>query len=504
MPSLLPMKAESTLINRLIFGGFAKNGCIIIAFMRIPRLLVFILSVIILVGGGLLYLTSIPRLVEVFPTQGAKSVPVGTPLRLTFSRAMYPDSVQARLSSDPPRSGSFRWDGNTLIFTPYTPWPSGETVTVRLSGGGRSASFIPSMISNDQTWTFTVEQPLLLYLYPSDGPADIYAIKPLSKEVERLTQTPFGVLDFSTSSDGTSIYFSQRNATGGSDIMRLERLSGTDASSSIHLLLSCPQAYCRSPQISPDGSILAFERDPLAGTSQELLSQVWLISIPTDQEHSASLSNGYPAGAPSHPTSLPTWSSTGLLAYYDSNQRAFIILDPKSGETIEFPNETGEAGAWTPDGTAFIAPEISLVPADSTDQQGSTDSLATSKLVRYDLRTNSSQTISQGIYLEDSWPTFSPDGDTMAFARRFLDAAHWTPGRQIWLMDPNGNHARGLTQAPFFNHANLSWNPNGGQLAYIRFNQETLTDPPELWIINNDGNTPIKLVTGGYDPLWIP
>jgi hypothetical protein len=61
-----------------------------------------------------------------------------------------------------------------------------------------------------------------------------------------------------------------------------------------------------------------------------------------------------------------------------------------------------------------------------------------------------------------------------------------------------------LTQTPFFNHANLIWSPDGRQLAYIRFNQETLTDPPELWIINNDGSLPRKLVTGGYAPLWIP
>ncbi len=485
-------------------GQFAKNGWIIIAFMRVPRPLVFILCLGILVGGGLLFLAFTPRLVEVSPTPQAKSVPVGAPLRLTFSRAMQPDSVQMRLSSDPARRGSFNWDGVTLVFTPDIPWPSGETVTVRLAGGARSADFIPSLLFKEQVWSFTVEQPLLLYLYPADGPADIYTIEPNSKEVKRLTQTPFGVLDFGASLDGTAIYFSQRNAMGGSDIMRLERLSGSDAPDLVKLLLACPQAYCRSPQISPNGTLLAFERNPLAGTSQELFPQVWLMPIPADQLEGASLSAGYPAGVAAHPTSLPTWSSTGMLAFYDSNQHAFVIMDPKTGETTAFPNETGEAGAWTPDGTAFIAPEISLISADGTGLQGSADNLANSKLVRYDLQANSSQVLSQGIYLEDTWPAYSPDGDSLAFARRYLDAAHWTPGRQIWVMDTDGNNARPLTQAPFFNHATLTWSPDGGQLAYLRFNQETLTDPPELWLINADGSHPIELVTGGYAPLWMP
>lgn len=449
-------------------------------------------------------MTSTPRLVEVSPAPQSKSVPVGTPLRLTFSRAMQPDTVQARLSSDPPRKGSFHWDGNTLIFSPDTPWTSGTTVTVRLASGARSADFIPTLLFKEEVWSFTIEQPLLLYLYPSDGAADIYAINLGSNEIERLTQTPYGVLDFGASFDGSVIYFSQRNAMGGSDIMRLERLPGSDAPDLTRLLLACPQAYCRSPQVSPNGAQLAFERDPLAGTSQELFPQVWLMPVPKGQDDAASLSDGYPAGDPTHPTSLPIWASTGLLAYYDSNQRAFIFMDPQSGETIAFPNETGEAGTWTPDGAAFIAPEISLISADNTGQQGSADNLTTSKLVRYDLQTKSSQVLSQGIYLEDTWPALSPDGDSLAFARRYLDAAHWTPGRQIWLMDTDGKNARVLTQSPFYNHATITWSPDGEQLAYIRFNQETLTDPPELWFTNIDGSHPTELVTGGYAPLWIP
>jgi Tol biopolymer transport system component len=89
-------------------------------------------------------------------------------------------------------------------------------------------------------------------------------------------------------------------------------------------------------------------------------------------------------------------------------------------------------------------------------------------------------------------------------ARKYLDAARWTPGRQIWLMSPDGKEFQALTNAPYFNHSSFAWSPDGQQLAYLRFNQEKLTDPPELWLMNADGSQPIQLVIGGYAPQWIP
>jgi Tol biopolymer transport system component len=106
--------------------------------------------------------------------------------------------------------------------------------------------------------------------------------------------------------------------------------------------------------------------------------------------------------------------------------------------------------------------------------------------------------------LEDTLPVFSPDGERLAFARKYLNQDEWTPGRQLWLMDMDGGNARSLTREPSYNHYDFAWSPLGNQLAFVRFNQTTMTEPPELWLVNDDGSQARLLVIGGYAPQWIP
>ena len=86
------------------------------------------------------------------------------------------DSLTSRLRIDPPIDGSFTWAANTLTFTPDDPWPSGDNITVHLQPGAHSANFPRLTIREGLTWSFTVRQPLLAYLYPANAPADIYTI----------------------------------------------------------------------------------------------------------------------------------------------------------------------------------------------------------------------------------------------------------------------------------------------------------------------------------------
>ena len=112
--------------------------------------------------------------------------------------------------------------------------------------------------------------------------------------------------------------------------------------------------------------------------------------------------------------------------------------------------------------------------------------------------------LTQANVLEDGSPVFSPDGSWIAFSRRYLDSARWTPGKQLWLMRPDGSEAHPLTQAGDYNHHDFAWSLDGKQIAYIRFNQTILTEPAELWLINADGSQPLELVKGAYAPQWMP
>ena len=385
---------------------------------------------------------------------------------------MRPESVAQNLLIEPSPGGETTWEEDilTLTFIPDQPWPSGETITVILTTGARSS--LGLSLAEPETWYFiTVTNRLLAYLWPSDSPADIYTLAHASGEIIRMTETENGVDDFSISADGSVIYYSAQNASGGSDIMGLDLLSRETSS-----LLECGRALCQVPRKSPIGNQLAYENATDA--------QIWL--LPSSKREPVLIGN----------SQLPSWSPDGLLSFYDVDQQAFLFYNPDSEKTKPFQNQTGELGTWSPDGDTFIAPEIT--------SNATADGLPTSHLIGFSYDDSTTTDLTKEDDTENTSPAFSPNGSLVAFARKFLDPDRWTPGRQLWLMNPDGENAHPLTDAPFYNHSAFAWSPDENQIAYVRSNQATLSEPPEIWLINVDGSEATRLVIGGYSPQWLP
>ena len=210
------------------------------------------------------------------------------------------------------------------------------------------------------------------------------------------------------------------------------------------------------------------------------------------------------AGDPQGQTQLPHWSPAGLLTFYDTSRAAFVALDPRNGEQASFPNETGQPGSWSPDGRFYVTPEITFLTTSASDLLPEVEDLAASHLLRFALAGGEPENLTQAENLEDTAPAYAPDGRQLAFARRYLDVQRWTPGRQLWLMPAGGTDARKITDEPYFNHYQFVWSPDGKRLAYMRFNQTVLTEPPEIWIFDLATGQTRRLVQGGYAPQWIP
>jgi len=470
------------------------------------RLALLLLGLLLALGAGLLYLWQSPRLVDVSPPAGATAVPANTPLRLIFSRPMQAASVLERLRIDPPREGEVAWEGAVLTWTPVSPWPGGEQVEVGLRRGARAAGSLSLPTTTGYGWTFTIREPRLVYLFPADGPADIYAIKPASGQVERLSDSPGGVLDYQLSPAGTGLVYSASLGSQGSAIYWLQLESPVQAVDGA-LLVSCPQAVCRYPALSPNGAWLAYEQAPLGQQAGPRHSRVWLLPLEKSLDAAATparTAQAFPAGEQGHRTGSPSWSPAGWLVFYDDDLAAFVIRDPRGGEIARLPGQTGMAGAWSPGGESYVFPEIFANELGDSQALGDLQPLPFSHLLRFDLPGSSPHDLTQMDYLEDTAPAYSPDGRFIAFARKYLDIARWTPGRQLWLMRADGSDARPLTQEPHYNHYAFAWRPDGGMLAYVRFNQTVLTEPPEIWLISPDGNDARRLVSGGYAPQWIP
>ena len=470
--------------------GYLFTSRVIIPGVKLRWILILLIVLTLIAAALLLYFQGAPRLVSTEPAPEASNLPAGEALRLTFSSPMDADSVTQRLSIEPEQAGEFTWEGNILTFTPSQPWPNNQVVTASLSPGARAATFPRLSIRQPNSWRFTVGPPRLAYLYPWNGPAELYLLDLASGESEQLSDSPAAILDYDSNLTGTRFYFSVDQGDGGSAIYTLEHLTGEQ-----NILLECPGALCRYLQVSPTVDYLAYERTALSSSEGPNYPQVWLLPLAGGPGEPAL------AAQPDHQTRQPQWTPDGQLSYYDFTLAEFISKNLDSGETVHIPSQTGIPGSWHPDGSSYVFPEIfASTPSAIPDLE----ILPSSHLLQFHLSDSSLQDLTAKDKLDDASPVFAPDGSSIVFARRQLDIAHWTPGRQIWLMAPDGSNPRQLTQAPYHNHYDFAWSPDSSLLAYSRFNKDVLTEPPEIWLISADGLGNRLLWVGGYATHWVP
>lgn len=395
---------------------------------------------------------------------------------------MQPESVLQRLKIDPLPLGEFHWEGKTLIFTPARPWPSGATVQVRLSSGAQTQSFPQRRLQREIAWSFQIGYPKVLYLFPADGQAGLYLLDPLQGRVQLLSEAGQEVFDFSLSANGGMILFDARQGNG-SAIYRWE-----SRQASLAQVLAFPNGQVRAAQLSPSAHYLAYELTDLSEADAK--THVWVTAYPPQAQDQA-----FRLGTLDSLTRSPLWSAQDILAYYDQTNRRFRFYDPETQREVDaVAAETGEKGAWSPDGETFLFPEI-LTNAGQ---------FPTSHLFAYHLASRKLSDLSERNDVEDLGGVFSPQGDRVVFARKFVDAVQWTPGRQPWLLDLTHGEATPLLSDASYNHYDFAWSPDGAQILLVRFNQVNLTDLPEIWVINADGSQPRQLVKGGFAPQWMP
>ena len=197
----------------------------------------------------------------------------------------------------------------------------------------------------------------------------------------------------------------------------------------------------------------------------------------------------------------PDWSPGGILTFYNDSLSAVTFLEPAGLQSLNMvPNGLGFLGSWSPDGQYLILPEIVFPAASELEGGDQVDFF--SHLYRIESATLDIEDLSLGM-VEDASPAYSPDGEWIAFGRKYLDE-RWTPGRQVWIMRADGSQARPMTDDPDFSHASLVWNQDSSRLAYMRLSKADPNEMPEIWMIDREGEAREFLVEGGYLPQWIP
>jgi hypothetical protein len=465
--------------------------------LRQPRREPIVLYAILGLSAGLLAaaLFSAPRVMSHEPAAGASETPAQPIVSITFSQPMRQESVESRFRLHPSRSGVFRWEGRTMTFVASQPWPEAAHVEVGLDAGAQSLRGLPTLRST--RWSFTVGAGRLAYLWPAGESADLYVASPSQPAPERLTATPGGIIDFSLTSDGGDLIFDARSE-GGTQIRELNLADESEIT-----LYQCPPAsVCRNSSLSPDVRRLAFVQEdpnPDGGT----IRRVWVKLLEGGE--------AYPIAGEDHPSSQPRWSSQNWLAIYDGALMAYVLYDqtaPGGAQlALVVPNAIGEAPAWSPDGTHLSSLKSSSCPRPRpvhTDRHEEPPSSSAHCRGSVDDGAQVDLSGGENLLVEDTGPAYSPDGSWIAFARRSLDPASWTLGRQVWRMRPDGVDPTPLTADPELNYGGLSWSPDGTRLAYVLFDQVNPSKPAEIWWRWADGREGGLVMAGGYNPVWIP
>jgi Tol biopolymer transport system component len=321
---------------------------------------------------------------------------------------------------------------------------------------------------------------------------------------EQLTNSSYGVHDFEVNDAGTGILYSELREDESTNLKLLDLILGED-----HLLYSCPPGWrCQAADLSPDEKRIAFERLALqegAGGQWVLGSpQVWLAEIEPETK-------AMPIGSGNHVTSEPHWSPQGLLAYHDASLKEILISEFRNTTRpvllTSIPSELGDVGAWSPEGDYLLFPEIVILEGtfELNEDTGDAFPLYYSHLYRFSRIADLIIDLSRpdGDLVEDSSPAYSPDGNWIAFTRRYLEGDRWSQGRQLWIMRTDGSQQRQLTSAPSYNHLSLAWGYDSRRLAYVRTDQLDLTQSPQVWVYDLESESAQALVKGGYLPQWI-
>lgn len=421
------------------------------------------------------------QVVQVSPVEGATEVSTRTVLRVTFDQVMSPSKSDLPLTISPPVEGEVRWDGNSLIFSPVEPLAPETLYTVTLTETLTSQQGRP--LRGLLSWQFQTRRPRLLYMAPDSNDIDqIFSMDPSKPgEPVQLTEEPFGVFDFSLSSDSLTLAYSALREDSGSDLWLILLDDGTRAP-----LLTCREAVCNGAAWAPDDRRLVYERrNMLIPGAAPGPPRLWWLN-PTNGETVPVFDDNQIIGYGA------VWSPDGhWLSYVAPASQGVQIYNIDDGQSFLIPSRMGSLAVWSPDSTTVLVADI---------QPGETGfSVHLLKAVPQSGQLADISGEAQPV--EDSAPTWSPDGKWIAFTRKSAGASM---GKQIWLMRTDGSEARYLTAEPDIHHGPPVWSPDGRYLAFQHFNLKELGGHPSIWLLEIETGQTQELVTAATRPMWLP
>jgi Tol biopolymer transport system component len=419
-----------------------------------------------------------PRVAHTFPANGGEVNASGR-IGLEFAEPMQARTVEPQFEIEPPTLGKLQWEGQRLWFAPDRPFQPGLSYTARLKAGALSEQGRSRKL--DVIWSFRARTPWIVYLSPVNPPRQLWRIRSTGGDAQRLTNAGVNVQDFAVSPNGQLIVYSQINPQRGSDLRLM-----TGEGQAPYLLVNCGVNLCARPAWSPDGTRIAYNRHGIGLTPGSLgPPRVWIVEAATGQ------------AAPLYEDSQiigsnPSWSPDGqrmaTLGWLVSEIR---VLNLQTRQEVVLPNILSRMGTWSPDGQRMLLSDLILEGNQALPTLNVTDftTLVTTPIL--------TQTTTSAYVM----PAWSPSGDWVAAGRRPPDGS---PGRQLWLMRPDGQESRAITNDPQYVFDDHQWDPWGQGLLFLRFEPNKPYFRPEIVVWSMATGKTKVLARDTMMPAWQP
>ena len=377
------------------------------------------------------------------------------PIGLRFEAPMQADSLRDRLTLEPPVAGTLIVEGTEAWFLPSQPLTPNMTYTARLAAGARSETGLE--VRAEFAWTFTTRAPLLAYISPATGgPPEVWR-GPLdgadNAGAEPLTESGGKVFDFAVSPTGEALVYSAVNEQNGIDLwlLRLTGRWGSDPGPAT-LFVDCGTDRCSVPAWSPAGDRVAFSREEvgLAPGAPHGPPRVWTVSVASGQAAALYVDSqvlGYG----------PTWSPDGArLAFFDGSVGGIRVVELTTSEEMVLPSWMGLVGGFSPDSQRMFFNDVRLAGEQVE---------AVLYLADFASRSIEAPFGENAPWTDYGVPAWSPASDWLAVSLR---TATGGPGKELWLMRPDGSEARSIASDAAFTYGSYRWDPWGRRLLIQR------------------------------------
>jgi Tol biopolymer transport system component len=156
------------------------------------------------------------------------------------------------------------------------------------------------------------------------------------------------------------------------------------------------------------------------------------------------------------------------------------------------PSQSGNPGAWSPDGNTMLYDDISLVGEQPYVKMFVAD-FATKKI---------KPAFAGDTQLTDySVPTWSPDGQWIAAGVKTPSSGL---GSDLWIMHPDGSAGRVVADDPQYTYGSYKWDPWSGALLFQRFALGVPFAKPEILIWSAADNSTRVVAQDASLPEWLP